>query len=83
MENITPSEAWGVTAGIPQGVTVALKNGWLPLSGETNWQVNSIGFIDGDGRNYILAILTDGNPTEQYGIDTISQFSTDVWDMLG
>lgn len=83
MENITPSESWGVNGGVPSGVTVALKNGWLPLTGETNWQVNSVGWIDGDGRNYILAVLTTGNPTEQYGIDTINNISTMLWNQLG
>jgi hypothetical protein len=83
MENITSSESWGVTGGVPSGVTVALKNGWLPLNGETDWQVNSIGWVDGDGRDYILAVLTNANPTEEYGIDTIDEISTQVWNALG
>jgi hypothetical protein len=83
MEHVIPSEAWGVSGGVPTGVTVALKNGWLPLSGESDWQVNSIGWINGDGRNYILAILTTGNPTEDDGIDTINQMSGEIWNELG
>jgi hypothetical protein len=83
MENIIPSEAWGVTGGVPSGVTVALKNGWLPLQGESDWQVNSIGWVDGDGRDYILAVLTTGNATEQDGIDTIDNVSTMLWPELG
>jgi hypothetical protein len=83
MENITSSESWGINGGVPSGVTVALKNGWLPLTGETNWQVNSVGWIDGDGRDYILAVLTMGNPTEQYGIETINNISTLLWNQLG
>jgi hypothetical protein len=71
MEQVTPSQAWGVSGGVPPGVTVALKNGWLPLSGNGDWQVNSIGWIHGDNRNYLLAVLTTGNPSEQYGINTI------------
>jgi beta-lactamase class A len=83
MENVTSTEAWGVTAGVAPGVTVALKNGWLPLQGETDWQVNSIGWVDGDGRDYLAAIFTNGSPTEQYGIDTIDQISTQLWGSLG
>jgi hypothetical protein len=83
MENIAPSEYWGVSDGIPSGVTVALKNGWLPLTGETDWQVNSIGWIKGAGRNYIVAVLTSGNPTEEYGIDTINDVSSMLWGELG
>jgi beta-lactamase class A len=80
MENVAPSQRWGVTGGVPQQATVALKNGWLPLnSAGTDWQINSIGWISGSGRDYLLAVLTTGNPDEQYGIDTISQLSAMVW----
>ena len=30
MESVEPDQAWGVSGGIPTGVGVALKNGWLP-----------------------------------------------------
>jgi beta-lactamase class A len=83
MESVIPTESWGVSGGVPSGVTVALKNGWLPLTGETDWQVNSVGWIDGDGRDYIAAIFTTGNPNEQYGIDTINYLSQSLWSQLG
>jgi hypothetical protein len=82
MENVEGSEGWGVTAGVATGTTVALKNGWVPLQNGL-WQVNSIGWVDGNGRNYLIAVLDDGNPDEQYGIDTIEQVSTMVWNALG
>ena len=84
MENVTSSQRWGVSGGVPARATVALKDGWLPLnSSRTNWQVNSVGWISGSGRDYLMAVLTTGNPTEQYGIDTISQLSALVWRHLG
>ena len=83
MEHVVPSEDWGLTAGVPPGVTVALKNGWLPLQGSSDWQINSIGWISGQGRDYIAAVLVAGNPTIQYGIDTISQVSEALWSTLG
>jgi beta-lactamase class A len=84
MENVTESQRWGVTGGVPSQVKVALKNGWLPLnSADDDWQVNSIGWISGDGRDYLMTVLTTGNPSEQYGIDTIDQLSEMVWDRLG
>ena len=83
MENVTASEVWGVSGGVPAGVTLALKNGWLPLnSTDTDWQINSIGWVSGDGRNYLIAVLTTGDPSEQYGIDTINQLSSMVWAAL-
>jgi hypothetical protein len=83
MENVTPSQRWGVSGGVPAPVTVALKNGWLPLNkADTDWQVNSIGWVSGQGRDYLIAVLTTGNATEQYGIDTISGLSAIVWQHL-
>ena len=35
------------------------------------WVINSIGVIEGHGRNYKMAILTYNNPSEQYGINTV------------
>jgi beta-lactamase class A len=83
MENVTASEGWGVSGGVTPGTTIALKNGWLPLNdAETDWQINSIGWISGSGRNYLIAVLTTGNPTEQYGIDTIDGLSSLVWQAM-
>jgi hypothetical protein len=81
---VTSSGNWGGSSGVLSGVTVALKNGWLPLdTTDTDWQVNSVGWVSGDGRNYLLAILTTGDPSEQYGIDTIETLSSIVWSDLG
>ena len=81
LENVTVSERWGVSGGVPPGVNVALKNGWVPLP-DSLWQINSIGWINGDGRDYLIAVLTDGNPTEDYGIATIDALSSLVWTAL-
>ena len=68
----------------PGQVTVALKNGWLPLHGsDSDWQINSVGWIHGGGRDYLMAVLSSGNPSEQYGIDTIDQLAAMVWQGMG
>lgn len=73
MEHVAPYESWGVSSGAPPEAAVALKNGWLPLhSDETDWQINSIGWIQAPGSDYLIAVLTGRNPTESYGIATIS-----------
>lgn len=81
MENITSWENWGVSNGIPAAATVALKNGWLPYPAK--WWINSIGYVSGAGRNYVIAVLTGGNPSEKYGIQTIDQLSDMIWSQLG
>jgi hypothetical protein len=88
---------WGTNCDPPgyaqpvAGVTVALKNGWkyLPTCAAQDescpWQVNSIGWVRGDGRDYVLAILTTDNPPGKgtygldYGITTIQGVSQRIW----
>jgi beta-lactamase class A len=82
MEHIESDQAWGVSGGVPSAVTVALKNGWLPLAGQ-GWQDNSIGWINGNGRDYVLAVLTGRNPDETYGIDTIETIARKMYATLG
>ena len=82
MEKVESDQDWGVSAGVPAGTTIALKNGWLPL-GPADWQVNSIGWVAGNGRNYVLAVLTRGSPTEAYGIQTIQAVARAVFAQLG
>jgi polynucleotide 5'-kinase involved in rRNA processing len=79
MEHINPSQDWGATGGVPSGVSVALKNGFAVING---WQINTTGWVSGGGRDYLIAVLTDGNPTEAYGIDTVSTISAIVWQSL-
>ena len=69
MSQVTPGQRWGTPAGTPGGVTAHMKNGWLPDG--TGWHINSIGAFTGKHKNYLIAVLTDGNPSERYGIDTI------------
>lgn len=81
MQSVDPAQAWGVSGGVPAGVTVALKNGWLPLTSGYDWEINSIGRVKGEHRRYLIAVLTAGEPYA-YGIDTISGLSGRVWNDL-
>ncbi len=78
MEHVEPGQDWGVSGGVPAGTTIALKNGWLPV-GTSGWQVDSIGWVRGHGRDYVLAVLASGNPTEEYGIGTIETIARAVY----
>jgi beta-lactamase class A len=73
MAQVIDGQRWGTPAGAPSGVTVQVKNGWLPLP--DGWHVNSLGAFTGQRRDYMIVVLTDGDPTEQYGIDTIEELS--------
>jgi hypothetical protein len=91
---------WGTSCNAPDyaqpvpGVTVALKNGWKysPSCVAQNqicpWQMNSIGWVHGDGRNYVIAVLTGYDPAGpglygyNYGINTVQGVSKLVWSNL-
>jgi hypothetical protein len=91
---------WGTTCNGPDyakpvpGVTVAVKNGWKYVPSCTKaddscrWQVNSIGWVEGKNRNYVLAVLTTDDPAGKdsygfgYGISTIQNVSKQIWDNL-
>ncbi len=62
--------ALGVPAGAPAGVTVHVKNGWLPQPTHA-WRINSIGSFCGHGRDYMIVVLTWDNPAMTYGVDTV------------
>ena len=91
---------WGTSCAPPDyahpvpGVTVALKNGWkfVPACQAQDdtcpWQVNSIGWVRGQGRDYVLAVLTTDDPPApgtqglDYGITTIQGVSQLIWGNL-
>jgi hypothetical protein len=88
MRHVESGQAWGVSGGnygVLSGATVALKNGWLPhqFATSSDWQINSIGWISGHGRDYVLAVLTNHNPSETYGIDTIDTIARRIYAELG
>lgn len=70
MSRVIPEQRWGTPAGAPPGGRVHVKNGWLPRRTQ-GWRVHSIGSFDGGGRDYMIAVLTHGNPTMAYGVRTI------------
>ncbi len=80
MEGVIPSQAWGVSAGATPATTLALKNGWLPVG--KGWTVNSVGWVDGSGRDYLIAVLSSAEPTETAGIRSIQSLARDAWSRL-
>jgi hypothetical protein len=72
MAQVIPSQRWGVPAGAPADLTVHVKNGWLPLATH-GWRIHSIGCFTGHHRGYSIVVLTEDNPTMEYGITTIEQ----------
>ncbi|MEU9288510.1 serine hydrolase [Streptomyces sp. NPDC048275] len=70
MGKVISSQCWGTPAGVPSGVSVHVKNGWLSRSTH-GWRVHSVGTFKGGGHDYMITVLTHGNSTMNYGINTI------------
>ncbi|MFF6873977.1 serine hydrolase [Streptomyces sp. NPDC012474] len=70
MGQVVSSQRWGTPYGVPSGVTVAVKNGWLQRS-SNGWRVHSVGAFKGGGHDYVMTVLSHGNSTMNYGIATI------------
>lgn len=81
MGRVTPEQRWGV-GKVPAGNSVAVKNGWVPLS-PRGWRVNSIGSVKGSGRDYTLAILSYDNASMNVGVERNRRISDLVWRKLG
>jgi hypothetical protein len=72
MHHVIASQRWGVPAGAPAGIIVHVKNGWVPIAPH-GWRVNSIGSFSGSGKDYMIVVLTQDNPTMAYGVRTIER----------
>jgi beta-lactamase class A len=82
MAKVTPSQRWGVPAGAPERLVVHVKNGWLPLA-PYGWRINSIGGFtassnEHSGQRYSIVVLTQDNPTMDYGVDTVEAIARAV-----
>jgi hypothetical protein len=76
MENVSPRQMWGISAVARAGETVALKNGWTPLRYQgTGWAVHSIGRVNGDGHDLLIAAFTTGSGRQGTGIRTAERIS--------
>jgi hypothetical protein len=77
MEEVDPSQTWGVIAArpgtVPEGTIAAVKDGWYPA--DCGWWVNSAGIlIPGNEKPaYTIAVLTSEQSTWEYGIETIER----------
>jgi hypothetical protein len=70
MQNVQEGQNWGVSAAASPGTSYAIKDGWLP--DPDLWVINSIGVLDYDGQQLLIAALCDDQPTQASGIAAVS-----------
>jgi hypothetical protein len=70
LSTIASYESWGIPAiARPRGYAVFFKGGWRGTG--LGQLVHQIGRLEGHRRRFAIAVMTDGDPSMQYGIDTI------------
>ncbi|MFI1484358.1 hypothetical protein [Streptomyces sp. NPDC020747] len=73
MGQVAVGQDWGVSAAA-SGVgasEIALKNGWLPRSATGLWDINSVGRVGVGGREFLVAVLSDGNSSKEKGVSVV------------
>ncbi|MDQ6807794.1 MAG: class A beta-lactamase-related serine hydrolase [Actinomycetota bacterium] len=70
LSTIEPSQSWGIPViARPLGYQTFFKDGSEPTG--LGQLVHQVDRLEGHGRTFSVAVMTDGDPTMQYGIDTI------------
>lgn len=80
LTHVLSTQAWGATDGVPAGVSVAIKNGWLEIDGR--WEINTTAWVDGDGRDYVVAVMSWGDETVSAGIHAVGGLCSLLWAAL-
>ncbi len=72
MGHVRRDQDWGVSAAARPGDRVALKNGWVPRPlARGTWAVTSYGRVTGPGRDLLLSVQTDLQPSHGQAIQSI------------
>lgn len=75
LSTIAAYESWGIPAAArPQGYAVFFKGGWRSTG--LGQLVHQVARLERPGRTFALAVMTDGDPSMGYGIDTIQGVTT-------
>ncbi len=70
LSTIAAYESWGIPAvARPRGYEVFFKGGWRTTG--LGQLVHQVARLQRDGRTFSIAVMTDGDPSMGYGIDTI------------
>ncbi|MEK2493930.1 serine hydrolase [Kitasatospora purpeofusca] len=70
LDQVEDDQRWGVGAAASNG-GYEVKNGWLPRDTDGLWVINSIGRVERDGHELLIAVVSDGNPTDTDGVDLV------------
>ena len=71
LRSVVSQQSWGIpSVGRPRGASVFFKGGWRGTG--RGQLVHQAAFVRYRGAGFSLAVLSDGNPSMRYGIETIA-----------
>jgi beta-lactamase class A len=82
LAQVESDQRWGVSAAASDG-DYAVKNGWLPRSATGLWVVNSVGRVQRNGQELLIAVVSDGNLSESDGISLVQSVAQAAAGSLG
>lgn len=68
LRTIVASQRWGIPHELPGGWTIYFKGGWRTATGRIT---NQVALLRNGDRRLALAVLSEWNPSHEYGIRTI------------
>lgn len=76
LSRIDRTQSWGIPAALGRRWRVSFKGGWRPT--DSGQLVHQAALLRDrrSGRGLGLAVLTDGNPSMEYGIETVEGIAT-------
>ncbi|MFE0464645.1 serine hydrolase [Kitasatospora sp. NPDC058965] len=82
LDQVESDQRWGVSAAATGG-EYAVKDGWLPRSDTGLWVINSIGTVQRNGHELLIAVVSDGNASESDGISLVQSVARAAAGSLG
>jgi beta-lactamase class A len=70
LRSIVSDQRWAIADVAPRGWELGFKGGWYMAP--DGWRVNQVARLTRGRRSFALAVLTDQNPSFQYGRETIA-----------
>ncbi len=69
LSHIVSYQSWGIPPAKPRGWRVYFKGGFIPVTG--GWRINQAARLTRGSRKLGLAVLSQGNPSLEYGAKTV------------
>lgn len=69
LSNVAPDQAWGIPAAAGERWETFFKGGWRPTA--AGQLVHQAALLERGGRRMAIAVLSDGNPSFDYGVESV------------